>query len=458
MAVCPGMQVAVDAYNIRCVTVGKTAFQWKNDYAFMSEEDVNIMRRSTDPMLWAEVENKFGIAWNIADCLPEATSACAELIDREGFDVLVANAVSCLGCARIAMARKQLTFISTTFSPGYAGPPTKAWAPGGYESSYFGFVNKMKHYHWLFGSFVPLMKKAAFAASLNKRMLQIESIDHTEGMEFFMALQNFPTLGLWSENVIPRPDDYPENFQVTGPVFTPQLANWQPSSALQAFVLKRDSQGRAPIAITFGSMMGTGKVEEAVMQAARKLGMNVVLCCDKKRQKEETTSNFDFTQDAAGQSSKEGLFEIDYVPHDWLLPYVTASVSHGGAGTVMRSLWAGAPCVVCPMVTPLMCDQTFHAQYLEKQGLGAWLRSLTPTVDECEVALQKALNCTEACAQLATRVQNEDGAAKAAVAIELIALGIKDAASTCDASSEDLAPSTFGAMLSCCTAPGSRVD
>lgn len=447
MAVLPGLQEGISAYGIRCVTLGTTPFKWRDDYAVMPESEVQVMRRSRDPGAFVDVANRHGLPWNAGDFEPEAIRACAELVDREGIDVLVCNFYASLHVCRIAMARKDLACIITTFSPGAPGsPPTNAFVPADYEMSSIGFVNKLKHLHHMFTCFLPTVTKLKVLQVADERLLGVEGIDHSQGMEFYNAIGKYPVLGLWSEHIIPRPDDYPENHQVVGSVFPPAVSDWRPSPALEAFVAQRDAMGRAPLLITFGSMMGTSKVEEALIQAAKKMGMNVVLCRDRARQNASETANFSFVEASAGQASEECVFEVDYVPHDWLMPRVSATVSHGGAGTVFRSLSCGIPCVICPMVSPIFCDQLFHAQYVHRRGLGAWLEPLTPSADECEVALGKALGCTPACAELAAKIGGEDGAANAAVAIERIVR---------EKEAERAASSAPKSIFACClAAPG----
>ena len=149
-------------------------------------------------------------------------------------------------------------------------------------------------------------------------------------------------------------------------------------------------------------MMGVEKVQGSVLRACQQLGMNVVNFVPKTTKQRENTK-FSFTESSPGGEAGTGVFELDplrelacrgitdagfawnqlvshtsqdpepkinkgflnlrlsspehschsiwvaedYAPFDWLLPLASVVICHGGAGTTFRSLWAGAPVVVC---------------------------------------------------------------------------------------------------------------
>lgn len=57
---------------------------------------------------------------------------------------------------------------------------------------------------------------------------------------------------------------------------------------------------------------------------------------------------------------------ISAAPHDRLLPLVSATIHHGGAGTTAASLRAGVPTTI----VPFLGDQTFWARRVEQLGVG----------------------------------------------------------------------------------------
>ncbi|CAK9103577.1 unnamed protein product, partial [Durusdinium trenchii] len=168
-------------------------------------------------------------------------------------------------------------------------------------------------------------------------------------------------------------------------------------------------------------MLGVETLEEAFIQAAKRLGISVLWISDKKRKEQLITSTFDFNGGEPGQEIEKGVFQVDYAPFDYLLPKVSLVVCHGGAGTVFRAIGSGVPVVICPVITPIIADQMLHAQWAERKGFGAFLRPLEPTIQECEEALQKALACKGTCDAAAAKVKQEDGAKAAAAAIEQLA-------------------------------------
>ncbi|CAJ1363998.1 unnamed protein product [Effrenium voratum] len=421
MAVCAGVEESICAYGVRCITVSQIPFKWRDDTAQMSDEEVQIMRRSMDPKEILKVENCHGVSWNLDDCMPEALRGMSNLLEKEHFDVILGTSTTGLACQRLLKKFPHLKIIRSTFSFGFGVPPTSAWPPGGYEMSY-GFMNKLNHYHFFLCKLLPFLAGASFTKREMNRVLEIEGVDHSQGMGFFAAHSKLPMLGFWSESLQERPQDFAENILVTGCLFTPQLRDWTPSPALQTFVQTLDSKGRKPLVLSFGSMMGVQKVEQAVLEAARCMGLNVVWCRERQSQNERATWGFTPSNAEEGASPTHGVFEAQYVPFDWLLPQASVVACHGGAGTVFSSLREGVPVVICPIISPIIADQIVHAEFVERKQLGAWLRPLWPGSAECQAAVQRALGCADACAELREKLRQEDGAANAAAAIETFAL------------------------------------
>lgn len=412
MAVCPGVEDSVRAYGVRCFVVGRVPFTWRNDKKVMSPEEVGILRRSMNAKEFLSVANKHGVSWNLEECLPEALAGCRDLVDQEDYDVILCNICTQVASHRLMKNRPNLKVIRTTFT--FWNIATSAWAPGGYEMS-GGFMNKLKHLHFLFCVFMPFIFGSNIFKKEFEELKKITGIDHDVGLGFFKKLAETPCLGLWSPNLQDRPADFPQNMQVTGSLFLPQLPNWQPSGSMEAFLQQK------PLLLSFGSMLGVETLEEAFIQAAKRLGISVLWISDKKRKEQLITSTFDFNGGEPGQEIEKGVFQVDYAPFDYLLPKVSLVVCHGGAGTVFRAIGSGVPVVICPVITPIIADQMLHAQWAERKGFGAFLRPLEPTIQECEEALQKALACKGTCDAAAAKVKQEDGAKAAAAAIEQLA-------------------------------------
>ena len=70
--------------------------------------------------------------------------------------------------------------------------------------------------------------------------------------------------------------------------------------------------------------------------------------------------------DAVSASLGACVHVIDAAPHRKLFPLMAGLVHHGGAGTSAAGLLAGKP----TLVTPLMMDQWFFANLVDRHGAG----------------------------------------------------------------------------------------
>lgn len=153
----------------------------------------------------------------------------------------------------------------------------------------------------------------------------------------------------FSEQVLPRPDDWEDRSQVVGYWFHDD-PSWAPPSALQAFL----DAGPRPVYIGFGSMVGARSREftDTLLDGLRKSGQRAVLVTG--------WGGLSPPEDI----DRERVFVLDHAPHDRLLPLMSAAVHHGGAGTSAAAARAGIPSVVIPFFG----DQPFWARRLH--GLG----------------------------------------------------------------------------------------
>lgn len=60
------------------------------------------------------------------------------------------------------------------------------------------------------------------------------------------------------------------------------------------------------------------------------------------------------------------LFFAEYIPHEWILPRVSAVVHHGGAGTTAAGLFAGKP----TLIISFGGDQPFWGNRIHALGVG----------------------------------------------------------------------------------------
>lgn len=210
-----------------------------------------------------------------------------------------------------------------------------------------------------------------------------------------------PALYAVSEQVLPRPDDWPANAHLTGCWFLDEADGWIPPAGLQAF-LEADSP---PLYIGFGSM-GAAHAEErarTVLQAVERSGERAVLATGWGGLK---TTELPST-----------VFVVDSVPHDWLFPRVKAVVHHGGAGTTMAGLRWGKPTVICPFLG----DQPFWGHVVHRAGLGSAAlpqKKLSP--ERLASAIRDALqpSVVARAVDVGARIRSERGPERAAEVIE----------------------------------------
>ncbi len=158
-------------------------------------------------------------------------------------------------------------------------------------------------------------------------------------------------LHLFSEHIVPKPDDWPACAEVTGYCFLDAHPDWSAPRALTDFLATKP----APIYVGFGSMTGMDPEQLASLtrRALSKVKQRAVIGMGWGGMK--------------GFEASDDVMIVDDVPHDWLFPRVAAVVHHCGAGTAAASLRAGRPNVA----VPFFGDQPFWAHTLWKLGTAA---------------------------------------------------------------------------------------
>ncbi|GLI26730.1 glycosyl transferase family 1 [Agromyces rhizosphaerae] len=205
-----------------------------------------------------------------------------------------------------------------------------------------------------------------------------------------------------SEQLLPRPADWPEWASLTGYWFLDAPGEWTPSPELVEFLEAGDS----PVYVGFGSMAGRNpeRLTRAVVEALETAGLRGVIATGWGG------------MDAGGLP--DTVLRIDEAPHDWIFPRVAAVVHHGGAGTTAAGLRAGRPTVVCPFIV----DQFFWGCLVAEAGVGS-----TPvpqkqlTGERLAAALREVTTdagIRERADAMGRRIRAEDGVAAAVAQIE----------------------------------------
>ncbi|TWS18390.1 glycosyltransferase family 1 protein [Tsukamurella asaccharolytica] len=206
--------------------------------------------------------------------------------------------------------------------------------------------------------------------------------------------RSWPVLYPFSEQILPRPADWPDHLRVTG------YLRPEPVGALGADVEAFLSDGPPPVAVTLGSTAtANGAAISAILaEATAAAGVRAVV-----------------QRGWAGlEPVGEHVLVVDDVPHALLFPRCAAVIHHCGAGTTAAALHAGAPSIPVPGIM----DQPFWARRLHLLGAAtAPLPRHALTADALTDALRTVGQHQPAAERVGAALRTEDGAARAAAAI-----------------------------------------
>ncbi|KAI2602802.1 glycosyltransferase family 1 protein [Hypoxylon sp. NC1633] len=159
-----------------------------------------------------------------------------------------------------------------------------------------------------------------------------------------------PFTYLWSPGLVPKPDDWGDEVDVSGFVFLDLASSFRPPKDLVKFL----RAGEKPIYIGFGSIVvdDADSFTEMIFEAVRMTGVRALVSKG---------------WGGLGQDNvPENIYMLDNTPHDWLFPKIRACVIHGGAGTTAIALKCGKP----TMVVPFFGDQHFWGSMIGNAGAG----------------------------------------------------------------------------------------
>jgi len=146
------------------------------------------------------------------------------------------------------------------------------------------------------------------------------------------------TLLAFSPVLIPRPNavitDYGPQVTMTSFCRIQNEPEWSPSQALSDFL----SSGEEVLYVGFGSL--TEACHPLVVK-------KIIHVLKKKKIKTIISSHFPSLKQT---KLPPWIYPIDYAPHDWLFPKVSALVHHGGVGTLAAGLYAGKPALIIPFL------------------------------------------------------------------------------------------------------------
>ncbi|MDV2884739.1 glycosyltransferase [Alkalihalophilus pseudofirmus] len=206
-----------------------------------------------------------------------------------------------------------------------------------------------------------------------------------------------PTIVSLSPWVFPVPKDWPEHVHSFGYWFIEDQTAYKPSDELQQFL----NYGDEPIYVGFGSVGDKKRAKEStdmVLEALDRTGKRGIINAGGGMEERHHSKN---------------VFYIKSVPHEWLFPYMSAVVHHGGAGTTAAALRSGVPQVIIPFGN----DQFAWGRRMNELGVGA---KAIPRKELTMEKLSEAIRYTEITTvqenakKLGAKIRSERGAQKAA--------------------------------------------
>ncbi|KAI2617246.1 glycosyltransferase family 1 protein [Hypomontagnella submonticulosa] len=159
-----------------------------------------------------------------------------------------------------------------------------------------------------------------------------------------------PFTYLWSPGLVPKPEDWGDEVDISGFVFLDLASSFEPPEDLVEFL----DAGEMPIYIGFGSIVvdDADRFTEMIFEAVSMAGVRALVSKG---------------WGGLGQDNvPDNIYMLDNIPHDWLFPKVRACVIHGGAGTTAIALKCGKP----TMIVPFFGDQHFWGSMVGNAGAG----------------------------------------------------------------------------------------
>ncbi len=236
---------------------------------------------------------------------------------------------------------------------------------------------------------------------LRKEVLGLEKITIT-GMLRKQHKEKMPIIYGFSENVIPRPHDWPEWIQISGYWFLKDLEEYSPYEELKEFL----EGGEEPLYFDIGSLgVYSNDIIIKTVTALAKTKYRIIANPGKSDIKNKIQNNNIFFVDSS-------------VPHAWILPRVKAVISHGGPSTVASILRAGKPLAIIPIYG----DHKFWARKVYELKVGTQPMPLKKLDEKLIIeTAENLMNNNELIAnakRLGEKIRSEKGIEKAVELIE----------------------------------------
>jgi len=168
-----------------------------------------------------------------------------------------------------------------------------------------------------------------------------------------IAKNKILTIHAFSQHLLSRPQDWPDQNVITGFLFAPRLEETKKSpDSIPDELHQWLEAGDKPIYIGFGSipfpdMDLLRQIIENLIQDRR-----VIFCLGWSKM--------------TSIPNHENLFVTQYVNHEWLFPRCKMAIIHGGIGTLASVLKSKIPVIV----VSIFADQPWWGAIVENKGLG----------------------------------------------------------------------------------------
>ncbi|XP_012473579.1 sterol 3-beta-glucosyltransferase UGT80A2 isoform X1 [Gossypium raimondii] len=226
---------------------------------------------------------------------------------------------------------------------------------------------------------------------LRKKKLRLRPVTYLSGSQG--SDSDVPYGYIWSPHLVPKPKDWGPKIDVVGFCFLDLATNYEPPESLVKWL----EAGPKPIYIGFGSLpvQEPEKMTQIIVDALEQTGQRGII-------------NKGWGGLGSLAESKDSVYLLDNVPHDWLFLQCMAVVHHGGAGTTAAGLKAACPTTI----VPFFGDQPFWGDRVHARGVGPAPIpidefSLPKLIDAIKFMLNPEVK--EKAVELAKAMENEDG-------------------------------------------------
>jgi UDP:flavonoid glycosyltransferase YjiC (YdhE family) len=238
---------------------------------------------------------------------------------------------------------------------------TSAFAPpalSGKSESLFNWINSLKWKMFEYGAssmYGDKINQLRMGINLPPIKLNYDQMIHS------VLKRPMLTATIYSKCLIPRPNDWPENEFMVGPIISEENEDFQAPDDLQEFLNKW--QDDKIIYIGIGSMMSIMFNASEQLQFLTLIQTTIQTLNCKAIISLVGFQNIDETK----LSNHENIFYLKQsISHTWLFPKLSAAIHHGGAGTTHTSLRFGLP----TLILPFGADQPFNADRVFLNRLG----------------------------------------------------------------------------------------